>query len=492
MAQKKSMGNFSREWRPDSENPLPLYEQIRRHIRDCVAQGDWPPGQRLPSQRQLAETWGINRSTLIEALEELKAEGILVSRTGSGIQVANNTWALFAGGAGTNWNRYIGRGLHTPNQPTVQAINRYEFEPGIIRLGTGELTPSLYPARMLQEVLHRTADRIPDLNYLEGRGLLELREILCKRAMDLGIQATPSQVIITTGALQALQLISMGITPHGSTILTEQPSYLQSLKVFQSSGMHLKGIPMDSSGLMLSGLKKAIRAKETPFLYTIPTYHNPTGITMPLERRRALLDMCQTERIPIVEDDIYRDLWLEEKPPVPIKALDRYGNVIYLGSVSKSLAPGLRIGWVIGSEAVVERLADIKMQTDYGSSSLSQWALAEWLGSGLYDQHTEMVRQELRLRRERALAALDLHFRDLAVWDKPTGGFYIWLRLKKRIPLQPLFERALKRNILLNPGYLYEEETSSNLRLSYAYASPEELEKGIAQLAELVEERQKE
>lgn len=486
-----NLDSLSREWQPDSENPIPLYEQIRRHIRDCVAQGDWPPGQRLPSQRQLAEVWGINRSTLIEALEELKAEGILESRTGSGIQVANNTWALFAGGAGTNWNRYIRRGLHTPNQPTVQAINRYEFEPGIIRLGTGELSPSLYPADMLRNVLRRTADRIPDLNYLEGRGLLELREIICQRGKDFGIAAVPSQVLITTGALQALQLISMGITPHGSMILTEQPSYLQSLKVFQSAGMHLKGIPMDSSGLMLSGLKKATRAKETPFLYTIPTYHNPTGITMPLERRQALLEMCRTERIPIVEDDIYRDLWMDDMPPKPIKALDRYGNVIYLGSVSKSLAPGLRIGWVIGSEAVVERLADIKMQTDYGSSSLSQWALAEWLDSGLYDQHTEMVRKELRLRREAALAALDHHFKDLAVWDRPTGGFYIWLRLKKRMSLQTLFESALKRKLLLNPGYLYEEENSSNLRLSYAYASPEELEKGIALLAELVEEQKK-
>lgn len=491
MAQKISMNNLSREWRPDTENPLPLYEQIRRHIRDCVAQGDWPPGQRLPSQRQLAEAWGVNRSTLIEALEELKAEGILEARTGSGIQVANNTWALFAGGAGTNWNRYIRRGLHTPNQPTIQAINRYEFEPGIIRLGTGEMTPSLFPASMLRNVFHRTAERIPDLNYLEGRGLLELREIICRRAAALGIPATPSQVMITTGALQALQLISMGITPHGSTILTERPSYLQSLKVFQSAGMHLKGIPMDSSGLMLSGLKKAIRPKETPFLYTIPTYHNPTGITMPLERRQALLDMCRTERIPIVEDDVYRELWMDELPPKPIKALDPYGNVIYLGSVSKSLAPGLRIGWVIGSEAVVERLADIKMQTDYGSSSLSQWALAEWLDSGLYDMHTESVRNELRSRRETALAMLRRHFSDLAVWDRPSGGFYIWLRLNSRMPLQPLFEKALKRKVLLNPGYLYEEETSSNIRLSYAYASPEELEKGIAVLAELVTDRMK-
>lgn len=480
---------WNKEWHPDPASPVPLYEQIRRHIRDRIAQGDWPPGFKLPSQRALAEHWTINRSTVIEALEELKAEGLLESRPGSGVRVANNTWALYAGGVGTNWNRYIGRGLHTPNQPTVQAINRYEFQPGIIRLGTGELTPALYPAEMVRQVLHRTADRIPDLAYLEGKGLLPLRETLCRRAAAMGIAATPSQVLITTGALQALQLIAMGITPHGSAILVEQPSYLQSLKVFQSAGMHLKVLPMDPSGLRLDSLKKAIRAKETPFLYTIPTFHNPTGVTMPIERRRALLEVCRTERIPLVEDDIYRDLWLDTPAPPPIKALDRFGNVIYLGSVSKSLAPGLRIGWVIGSEAVIERLADIKMQTDYGSSSLSQWALAEWLESGLYDMHTEMVRQALRHRRDLALASLDRHFRELATWEKPKGGFYIWLRLNRKLPLQALFDKALKRGVLLNPGYLYEEESSSNIRISYAYADPEALEAGLAILAGLIREK---
>lgn len=484
--QKQRSDHFGRDWRPDSASPLPLYEQIRRHIRDRVAQGDWPPGLQLPSQRDLAQEWQINRSTVIEALEELKAEGILEARKGSGVRVANNTWALFAAGAGTSWNRYIDKGLHTPNQPTIQAINRYEFQPGIIRLGTGELTPDLYPSEMVRQVLRQTADRIPDLNYLEGKGLPALREIICQRAQALGINATPSQVLITTGALQALQLISMGITPQGSTILVEQPSYLQSLKIFQSAGMQMKGLPMDSSGLRLGSLKRAIRPAETPFLYTIPTYHNPTGITMPVERRQALLALCRAERIPLVEDDIYRDLWLDTLPPPPIKAMDTFGNVIYLGSVSKSLAPGLRIGWVIGSEAVIERLADIKMQTDYGSSSLSQWALAEWLGSGLYDTHLITVRQALRERREAALAALSRYFSDLAVWDRPSGGFYIWLRLNRKIPLQPLFDQALKRNVLLNPGYLYEEETSSNLRLSYAYASPEELEAGLRILAALI------
>jgi len=243
---------------------------------------------------------------------------------------------------------------------------------------------------------------------------------------------------------------------------------------------------MDSSGLRLGSLKKAIRSKETPFLYTIPTYHNPTGITMPVERRQALLELCRSERIPLVEDDIYRDLWLDAPPPPPIKALDRFGNVIYLGSMSKSLAPGLRIGWVIGSEAVIERLADIKMQTDYSSSSLSQWALAEWLESGLYDSHLDTVRQELRLRREAALEVLSRHFKELAVWERPAGGFYIWLRLNRKIPLQPLFDKALKRNVLLNPGYLYEEESSANLRISYAYASSDELESGLKILAELI------
>ena len=486
MAKSRFNDNWMTDWRPDPGGTVPLYEQIRRHIHTKVAKGDWPAGTQLPSQRSLAEALGVNRSTLIEALEELKADGVLETRPGSGVWVANNTWALFADGHGTNWNQYIERGLHSPNHPVMQAINRSENEPGIIRLGTGELSPAMFPAAMFQRIMQRTAARIPDLNYLEGRGLLRLREVVCRRMAVLGVEARPSQVLITTGAMQALQLVALGITPFDATILVERPSYLQSIRIFQSAGMRLQSVEMDSEGLRVDAVQGAIRGRRTPFLYTMPTLHNPTGVIMPLERRRALLALCETKRVPILEDDLFRDLWLDAEPPPPMKALDRFGNVIYLNGLSKSLAPGLRIGWILAPEAVIERLTDIKMQTDCGSSSLSQWVAAEFLESGEYDAHLESVREELRKRRAVVLEALDREFSGLASWNHPSGSFFVWLTFKGMVSIERLFEQALRRKILLNPGHLYEEGETRSLRISYAYASIEELKHGLRELARLV------
>ena len=207
---------------------------------------------------------------------------------------------------------------------------------------------------------------------------------------------------------------------------------------------------------------------------------------MSKNRRRQILQLCQQRQLPIIEDDIYRELWLDSPPPVPLKVLDQHGLVIYIGSLSKSLSPGLRIGWVIGPEPVIERLADIKMQNDYGSSSLSQWAAAEWLSSGLYEQHLQEVRKHLRIRRQIALNALTAYFSDIATWDVPQGGFYIWLKLIRSVSLQKLFKTALENNLLINPGNIYDYLSNRHLRLSYSYAAIPELKDGLHRLADII------
>ncbi|MCK9910784.1 PLP-dependent aminotransferase family protein, partial [Microbacteriaceae bacterium K1510] len=200
------------------------------------------------------------------------------------------------------------------------------------------------------------------------------------------------------------------------------------------------------------------------------------------------MQVCEKEQLPILEDDVYRELWLDEPPPQPLKAIDKNGLVLYVGSLSKSLSPGLRIGWLVGPEPVIERLADIKMQTDYGSSTLSQWAAAEWLSSGLYQQHLHTLRGALRERRQVAAKALAESFSDLAAWQVPAGGFYIWVRLHRHVSMRQLFEIALAHGILLNPGNVYDRSADQYLRLSYAYASLPELRQGIFILSRIVRE----
>ncbi|MGC5324702.1 PLP-dependent aminotransferase family protein [Brevibacillus sp. SYSU BS000544] len=478
-------------WRPDKSAITPVYMQIKEFIKQKIETGEWTVGTKIPSQRTLAQLFEVNRSTVVTAFEELIAEGLLESKSGMGTEVKNNTWSLFSLSSPPDWNSYVKKGTHQPNLPTIQDIHKVEPIPHIIRLGTGEPSPELFPQEQLAQILHRLPSRIQSLGYEEEKGLYVLREQISIYLQSLGITSSPASILIVSGALQALQLISVGLLRRGSTIFLEKPSYLSSLNVFQSAGISLYGIPMDAGGLQTAYIQQQKKRQNASLLYTIPTFHNPTGSVMPLERRKKLLQVCEDVQLPIIEDDVYRELWIDSPPPPPLKAMDKNGTVLYLGSISKALSPGLRIGWIAGPEPVINRLADIKMQTDYGSSSLSQWAVAEWMASGLYFDHLEQMRQSLRVRRDTAIRLLESEFTGIAEWTKPSGGFYIWLRLPPVISLRELFDRALAEGILLNPGNLYDPSVASHLRLSYAYASLADLEKGMKKLSKIIQEMHK-
>ncbi|WP_378955688.1 PLP-dependent aminotransferase family protein [Pelosinus sp. sgz500959] len=477
---------LSIDWRPNPKDSVPLYQQIFAYMKNKIASGEWPINSKLPPQRTLARLLGVNRSTLTIALDDLIADGLLESKIGSSTWVANNTWSLLASTPTTNWTSYLNKGLHLPNLQTIQEINHLEFNPKFIRLGTGELSPEIFPKGMMDSILERLPSRINSLSYEEPRGLPFLREQISIYLSSFGINVSPSSILIVSGALQALQLICASLLPKDSTILLERPSYLFSLKLFQSMNMDFCGIPLDEEGIELAPISFYKKQKNVNLLYTIPCFQNPTGITMTEKRRKDMINLCQKEQLPIIEDDVYRELWLDEPPPMPLKALEKEGLVLYLGSLSKSLSPGLRIGWIVGPEPVIERLADIKMQNDYGSSSLSQWAAAEWFSSGLYQKHLEDVRIQLRSRRATACKSLESYFSDIATWQIPTGGFYIWLVLNQAISMQKLFKEALENGLIIHPGNLYDTLANRHLRLSYSYATLAELESGLFRLSILI------
>lgn len=476
------------KWKPDKKSSMPLYKQIVLYIKGKIENGEWPIGSKIPSQRALANIFDVNRSTIVTAFDELTAEGLISGKTGGGTKVINNTWSLLSSKSSPDWNSYVHSGIHRPNQTFIQKINQLEFNPSLIRLGTGELSPELLPNEMMKEVFRSSINKIKPLRYEEPKGILPLREEISQYLKKDGIDVSSSSILIVSGALQALQLISVGILDRGSTVFLEKPSYLYSIYLFQSADMRLCGFPIDKEGIQVLDIPHYKQLKRGSILYTIPSFHNPTGTVMSLERRKTLLEICEKERLPIIEDGVYEDLWIDESPPKSLKSMDRNGMVLYLGSMSKSLSPGLRIGWVVGPEPVIERLADIKMQTDYGSSSLSQWIAYEWFISGLYDEYLEYIREELRIRREIAISALNKYFTDIGTWNIPKGGFYIWLKLNNNISMHDLFNKSLDKGILINPGSIYEPESSSYLRISYSYASLEDIEQSLCILAKIIKE----
>ena len=460
------------DWQPDRTSNVPVTEQIVDYMCRQVSSGAWPIGSRLPSQRAMSESFGVNRSTVIAAITELADYGIVEGMHGAGTRIVSNTWSLMLPGA-PDWADYVSSGFFEANNATIQTINRMEFAPDISRLGTGELDPRLFPRDMWRRVLGEASREIDSLGYPPPAGMPALREAIAEHMCRTGVACTPSQVLITSGALQALQMISVSLLSNGSTVFAEAPSYIKSLQVFQSAGMRLSGVPMDGDGLRVDALERAQRAQRggsDAVLYTIPTNHNPTGITMRDARRHELIACCVANRLPIIEDNAYQDLYFDGPTPTPLKTLDKTGMVITLGSASKALSPGLRIGWLVASEPIVQRLADVKMQMDYGASVLSQWVYTRFLTSGLYDEYLVGLKRELRRRRDAAL-------------ETPEGGFYIWLTFDQPLRIGKLFQTTLERGVLLNPGDIYDFEGDNSLRLSYSYTTPEEFAAAVDVLA---------
>ncbi|MCY8289663.1 MULTISPECIES: PLP-dependent aminotransferase family protein [unclassified Bacillus (in: firmicutes)] len=467
------------QWQPSRDSDIPLHRQIEQYMKDKILHGEWAVGTKIPSQRTMAAMFQVNRSTVTEAIDELTSQGLLEGRRGGGTKVVNSTWSVLAAEPPLDWGDYVRSGIHHPNNSIIQDINQNEPRADIIRLGTGELSPDLLPIDAMRRMFQQINPHALSLGYEQPKGNRHLREAVAEHLKRKQIHVSPSAILIVSGALQALQLISIGLLKRGSIILTEKPSYLQSLHVFQSAGMRLRGLPMDEEGIkpgLVSSYRKQYGGQ---LLYTIPSFHNPTGTVMSKQRRKEIICISKKEQLPIIEDDAYGDLWFEEKPPQPLKAMDQEGNILYLGTFSKTVSPGLRIGWLAGPEPVIERLADIKMQTDYGSSGLSQWAAAEWLSQGYYEEHLTWIRRELKQRRDAALRFLEQYAGDIATWTTPAGGFYIWVTFNKPLPISRFFHDLLKQQVLVNPGFIYDGEDRNSIRLSYSYASLTDLETGI-------------
>lgn len=472
-------------WKPDKASKIPVYKQIIAFIKEKIECGEWPVGTTLPSQRSFAEAFGVNRSTVTYVIEELIALGILEGNSRIGTKVINNTWNLLSSSVQPDWNFYIQSGLHLPNQTLIQKINNTEYIPEIIKLGKGELAPELFPVEKINQIVRNLPEKMKSFSSEEPKGLYYLRKMISNYVKGIGIDVSPSSVLIVSGSLQALHLISIGLMEKNSNVFVEKPSYLYSLNVFQSSGMKLQGLPMDNQGILADTLVNYTNKKGS-LLYTVPTFHNPTGTLMTAKRRKELINLCQKNQIPIIEDDAYSELWFDCPPPLPLKSIDKSGLVLYIGSTSKILGAGFRVGWVIGPEPVIERLADIKMQTDYGTNTLAQWITAESLSTGFYGKHLDELRKSLKERRDRTLEILKKYFSDLATWQAPAGGYYIWLRLNAPIQMKHLFDRCLNENVLINPGSLYYPGINNHIRISYSYATLAEIEEGLYRLSSII------
>lgn len=457
--------------------------KVEKIVDDMIAkidQGEWYSGMKLPSQHQLSLFYRVNRSTIVEALARLKARGIIFAHQGRGTFVNQSDIRQEEGVA---WKDLSSWSFYPRSKRMVQLINQWENNSNLIQISKGVLSSDLMALDRIQSVIEKLS--FPSLNqeYGDGKGDLELRQALSDYLHKKGVQASPEGILIVSGALNGIQLICTGVLQAGSTIYHGPLSYLHTLNVFEALGLKTKisEIPIQAAA---SNFNKSAHC-----FYVNPTYANPDGSTLTQYERNVFLGKMIETNTPVIEDDIYSDLYFD-KPVKPMKAFDSNGQVLYVGSFSKTLTPALRVGWVVGPSDLIRKLADLRMQTDYGSSIVSQAICKELLLSSEYDAHLIETRSALRKREAYLRTLLDTQLSHLGSYRPPTGGFFIWYTFKETCQLssRSLALLCRKKGVVINPGFIYGERGSVSIRLSFAYESEENLDKGIGLLRQAVEE----
>ncbi len=341
-------------------------------------------------------------------------------------------------------------------------------------------------------VLRREGKALATYNLAHGpQGYLPLREFLVKKLKrDAGIVSTPDDILIVSGSLQALDLVNNTLLARGDTILIEQESYQGSINRLARLGVNMVGIPLDDQGIRIDALANALAELKqkgvTPkYIYTIPTVQNPTGTILPESRRAEMLKLSGQYGVPIFEDDCYADLiWDGQRPPA-IHAMSKTGNVIHIGSFSKSIAPALRVGFIVAPWAMMSRMLALK--TDAGSGALEQMVLAEFCAPH-FESHVPKLTRGLRAKLDTLMEALNEQFGTSAEFWDPKGGIFLWVKLPDHVDTLKLYQAALAAGVAINPGPEWSTNkaySGSRLRLCFASPSHEQIREGVAVLAEV-------
>jgi DNA-binding transcriptional MocR family regulator len=472
------------------ENSRPLYLQIADQLRLKIESGELAPNTRLPASRVLAKQLGVNRITVVNAYAEVEAEGLVMSRMGSGTFVApvQNSPTLAAVESPLPWRGSMPlRRQWNANQMLAEMM-RLARQPGVISFAGGGPASEFLPVnefrRALNEVLRR--DGADALQYQEASGYHPLKQLIANYLKQQNIQVKAEDILITTGCQQALDLVLRVLVPgEPGVILVEDPCYLGLLDLVAAQRITPVGIPLDEHGLRIERLESMILRHRPQLIYITPTFQNPTGVTMPLERRQALLDLAARYGVPILEDTTYDELRYEGQTQPTLKSLDPADIVLHASGFSKILVPGIRIGYLVVPPILHDRLLAAKQTVDILTSPLNQRALHAYLQSGHFPKHLQQVRRAYKIRLDTMLAAIEQHFPQEAHWRAPQGGMYTWVEMPADGPTATnLYLTAINYNVAFAIGSVFSASGSAAhaMRLNFTNRTPNEIEEGIRRL----------
>jgi DNA-binding transcriptional MocR family regulator len=439
------------DWKPDRNHKKPIYKQIVEYIEQGISSSLFPPDSLLPSERSLAKELGVNRSTVVSAYEELQALGIVERKKGSGTRVSTDIWGVSHKRI-PNWGRYVEDGSFLPNLPLVQKIRTEIQKNNLVNLASGELSADMMPTEAFQNILSRQPF-LGSLGYDHPQGNEALRHTIVSHIREYKkIDTDSSSILITSGAQQALHLIVECLLKPGDAVAIEDPSYCYSLPLFQSAGLRTFLLPVDKHGANPEDLLALHKKHRIRMVFLNPDYQNPTGAVMSISRRKKFLELSTELGIPIIEDDPYSLTSFNSEVNRTLKSLDTNGNVLYVSSLSKIVASGLRIGWIIGPPQVIQRLADAKQQVDFGHSIFPQWIANQFLGSEYIHSHIKMIRTQLKLRRDEIVSSLEEIMGNQIEFLTPAGGIHLWCKIDQSINEHKLLEESISNGVAFVPG----------------------------------------
>ncbi len=389
----------------------------------------------------------------------------------------------------THWEDIFCERCSAMSSSIIREILKFTQMPDVISFAGGLPAPELFPVREFEEAcVHvlRTAGQ-QALQYSPTEGFMPLKEALAERMQKYHVPCEPQNILLTNGSQQALDLIGRIFIGKGDTIITGKPTYLGALQAFKVYEPRIIGIPVDNEGMQVEALEDVLKKEKPKFIYVLPNFHNPKGVTLTFQRRVNLVKTAATYGIPIIEDDPYGELRFEGEDITPIITLHKE-NVLYLSTFSKILAPGIRLGWVVAPQKIIKKLVQAKQATDLHTSTFIQMITHDIVKRGILKAHAKEIRKVYGERRHIMTDSMEEHFPKEVKWTKPEGGLFMWVEMPQEVDAWDLLDEATKEKVAFVPGSVFfPDETGRNtMRLNFSNARPDLIREGIKRLGRVL------
>ncbi|KNY29951.1 PLP-dependent aminotransferase family protein [Pseudobacteroides cellulosolvens] len=480
----------------DKNINTPIYLQIFEQIRGQILRGELMPGFKLPPERKLADSLGVNRSTVLNAYRELKAEGFVESKVGNGtivlacIQEEINKTNEFSE---PTWNHIFSQYSAGFDSHMVKDLLALASRKDVISFATGIAAPESGPIEALEGI---ERDIIENRNFRPllhspTEGFVTLRSAISGLMHKRGVYCSHEEVMILSGSQQGIDIAARVLLDPGDIVVAEEPTFFPAVQAFKATGARIMGVPVDENGMRIDDLEQLLQRYRPKLIYTMPSFHNPSGVDMDLARRRRLIELANRYRILIMEDDAYGDLCYEGHQLPLLKSMDGSGYVIYISTFSKNVYSGLRLGWMVAHKKVVTRFAQVKQIMDLHSSSLSQAIIEKFILNGGIEKHISKLCKDYKYKRDAMCDALSRFAPAGMTWTRPKGGYYVWCNLPEGISATDLVSKAAEKKVVFVPGtsfYLSSGQGDNQIRLNFTYASLSDIAVGVRYLCEAIKE----